>query len=136
VRNAAPSQEAPELNSSGKGIMSFTPVGSVSNAAVASACGDNIVIFPSDGTITRESRIARAVLMAEKSRDALMATCGVTGATRVFILLLEELIEEHGESIIESNNLSKKIARMSRVFVETAAGAHRMDGLSSVQPQD
>jgi hypothetical protein len=97
--------------------MSFVKLVDMASSA---AIGENVVLFPNDGEITREDKISRATCMAERARNSLLQCCGVTGAARIFTLLIEEMVEAHCEDVAVSKNLSRKMARLSKVFSEEA----------------
>jgi hypothetical protein len=101
--------------------MPFIHVGSAAKSVLAGACGNNILPFPQDSDITPDKIIARSCVNLELSRDVLLDVCGVTGTARIFVLMLEEMVESNPTGIVGSNNLSKKLARLAKVFAQETA---------------
>lgn len=80
-------------------------------------CG-KVIQFPQDAEMAREARIARATDLLDTALFSLLNVTGVTGATRITVLMLEEMLVAHSEDIVANSNLSRKIARMSKIFAE------------------
>lgn len=109
-----------ELGQSGE-HMSFIHVGDAAESVMAGAYGSNVIPFPQYGEETREKIISRSAIILEMARDDLVRACGATGATRIIILMLEEMIEANISNIEENINLSRKITRLAKVFCPTDA---------------
>ena len=96
--------------------MPFIHVGHAASSVAVGAYGSNVLLFPQDEDITKDKIISRSCISLELARDSLLGVCGVTGASRILILMLEEMIEKNSDDIIESQNLSKKISRLAKIF--------------------
>jgi hypothetical protein len=101
--------------------MPFVHVGQAAASVTAGAYGKNVLPFPQDGDVTREKIISRSAIALELSRDSLLGVCGVTGTTRIIILMLEEMIESNSDAVVPSKSLSKKISRLAKIFSEETA---------------
>jgi hypothetical protein len=101
--------------------MPFIHVGDAAASVMAGARGNNILLFPQETDITKEKVISRSAITLEMARDSLLSVCGVTGTTRMIILMIEEMVESNSDAIIASDNLSKKISRLAKVFTEETA---------------
>jgi hypothetical protein len=101
--------------------MPFVHVGRAAASVTAGAYGENVLLFPQDGEVTREKIISRSAISLELARDSLLGVCGVTGATRIIILMLEEMIESNSDAVVPNRSLSKKISRLSKIFTEETA---------------
>jgi len=113
-------QGAADLSSSQWGKMSFIHVGSTAASITAEAAGNNILIFPHGAKSSHEEKIARGATLLRRAMADLVDACGVTGATRISILMLEEIAAANRKHISASKNLSTKITKLSQFFADEA----------------
>jgi len=98
--------------------MPFVKIGDAASKTMGSVYGENIILFPQESGDTREIKIARSISSIEREIRTLRAICGVSGAARISVLILEELVEGYMAEVVASNQLSKKLSRLSKIFVE------------------
>lgn len=100
--------------------MPFIQIGSAAASVAAGAGGENVLIFPHGAMLSREERVAREIAALRRAMVELVIICGVTGASRISILLLEEITKTNRPHVVASKSLSEKIAKLSQTFIEDA----------------